>query len=152
MSIYNANFPPQTFYINSNDRIAGSSTNFTCKALDFKGNQYTHCCVKQVSVPKVFPNIPTGYNTFTLKEGVTSVTVTLSVGYYTKNILQAILPGVLNSASPNGWTYAVNYRTSTEVQDFKFTFSVTGNGVSQPSFIFGENSIWLQLGFHFPMS
>jgi hypothetical protein len=104
MSIFNANYPPQTFYINSNDRIQGTSASFICKPLDFKGNKYTHCCVKQVGVPKVFPNIPTSYNTFTLKEGSQSVQISLAVGYYTKSIMQSVLPVLLNSRSPNGWT------------------------------------------------
>jgi hypothetical protein len=146
MSIFNANYPPQTFYINSNDRIQGTSSSFICKPLDFKGNKYTHCCVKQVSVPKVFPNIPTSYNTFTLKEGVQSVQIVLAVGYYTKSIMQSVLPTLLNASSPNGWIYSISYKTSTEVQDFKFTFSVSGNA-SQPSFVFTDNDIWLQLGF-----
>jgi hypothetical protein len=146
MSIFNANYPPQTFYINSNDRIQGSSSSFICRPLDFKGNKYTHCCVKQVSIPKVFPNIPTSYNSFTLREGALSAVISLTVGYYTKNIMQTILPALLTASSPNGWTYSMSYKSASQVQDFKFTFTVSGN-TSQPSFIFTDNDIWLQLGF-----
>jgi len=114
------------------------------------GMPFTHCCVKQAGIPKVFPNIPTSYNTFTLKEGAVSRTITLEVGYYNKNTMIAVLPALLNSASAlngNNWVYTMSYRTSTQVQDFKYTFSVSGNGASQPSFIFTTNQIYLQLGF-----
>lgn len=150
MSIYNLRYPPQTYYINSFDRISGDHTNFTCAKLDLNNQPFTHCCVKQVGIPKVFPNIPTNYNTFTLIEKGVSRTITLEVGYYNKNTIIAVLPALLNSASVlngNNWVYTMSYRTSTQVQNFKYTFSVSGNGGFQPSFSFTENQIYLQLGF-----
>lgn len=150
MSIYNLRFPPQTYYINSIERIAGDHTNFLCKKLDFNNIPYTHCAVKQVGIPKVFPNIPTNYNTMTLIENGVSRTITLEVGYYNKNTMIAVLPTLLNQASAlngNNWIYTMSYRNPTQIQDFKFTFSVSGNGGFQPTFIFTENQIWLQLGF-----
>ena len=150
MSIYNLRYQPQTYYINSFDRIVGDHTNFVCQKLDLNNQPYTHCCVKQVGIPKVFPNIPTNYNTFTLKEGLVTRTITLEVGYYNKNTMIAELPALLNQASilnGNNWVYTMSYRTATQVQNFKYTFSVSGNGGSQPSFIFNESQIYLQLGF-----
>jgi len=150
MSIYNLRYQPQTYYINSFDRIAGDHTNFVCQKLDLNNMPYTHCCVKQAGIPKVFPNIPTNYNTFTLIEGAFSRTITLDVGYYNKNTMIAVLPALLNSASAlngNNWVYTMSYRTATQVQDFKFTFSVSGNGAFKPSFSFTQNQIYLQLGF-----
>jgi hypothetical protein len=99
----------------------------------------------------VFPNIPTSFNTFTLKEGAVSRTITLEVGYYNKNTMIAVLPALLNSASAlngNNWVYTMSYRTALQIQDFKLTFNVSGNGGSQPSFIFTDDQIWLQLGFN----
>jgi hypothetical protein len=151
MSIYNLRYPPQTYYINSNERISGTNTNFNCLKLDLNNQPYTHCCVKQVGIPKVFPNIPTSFNTFTLKEGAVSRTITLEVGYYNKNTMIAVLPALLNSASAlngNNWVYTMSYRTALQIQDFKLTFNVSGNGGSQPSFIFTDDQIWLQLGFN----
>lgn len=151
MSLYNLRHPPQTYYINSNERISGTNTNFNCSKLKLNNQPYTHCCVKQVGIPKVFPNIPTSYNTFTLKEGAVSRTITLEVGYYNKNTMIAVLPTLLNAASVlngNSWVYTMSYRTALQVQDFKFTFSVSGNGGSQPSFIFTNSQVWLQLGFN----
>jgi hypothetical protein len=150
MTIYNSRYPPQTFYINSYDRVNGSSNNFNCKKLDFNNVPYTHCCVKQVGIPKVFPNIPTGYNTFTLIELGVPRTITLEVGYYNKNNIIAELPALLNQASVlngNNWIYTISYRTYLQVQNFKFTFSVSGNGGNQPSFLFTDNDVFLQLGF-----
>jgi len=111
---------------------------------------FTHCCVKQVGIPKVFPNIPTSYNTFTLIEKGVSRVITLEVGYYNKNTMIAVLPALLNSASAlngNNWIYTMSYRTALEVQNFKYTFSVSGNGGFQPSFSFTQDQIYLQLGF-----
>ena len=150
MSIYNLRYQPQTYYINSFDRIVGDHTNFVCQKLDLNNQPYTHCCVKQVGIPKVFPNIPSNYNKFTLKEGLVTRTITLEVGYYNKNTMIAELPALLNQASilnGNNWVYTMSYRTATQVQNFKYTFSVSGNGGSQPSFIFTESQIYLQLGF-----
>lgn len=150
MSIYNLRYQPQTYYINSFDRIAGDHTNFVCQKLDLNNQPFTHCCVKQVGIPKVFPNIPTNYNTFVLIEKGVSRTITLEVGYYNKNTMIAELPALLNQASilnGNNWVYTMSYRTATQVQNFKYTFSVSGNGAFQPTFSFTENQIYLQLGF-----
>jgi len=106
--------------------------------------------VKQAQIPKVFPNIPTGYNTFTLIEKGVSRTITLEVGYYNKNTIIAVLPSLLNQASAlngNNWTYTIGYRDPLNVQNFKFTFNVSNNGVFQPSFSFTQDQIYLQLGF-----
>lgn len=150
MALYNQYTQPQTYYIDSFDRVSGISSNFLCDPISLY-EKYTHCAVKQVSIPKVFPNIPTSYNTFTLKEGAVSRTITLEVGYYNKNTMIAELPALLNAASVlngNNWVYTMSYRTALQVQNFKFTFSVTGNGGSQPSFIFTDSQVWLQLGFN----
>jgi hypothetical protein len=150
MSIYNLRYPPQTYYINSFDRISGDHTNFNCAKLELNNQPYTHCCVKQVGIPKVFPNIPTNYNTFTLIEKGVSRTITLEVGYYNKNTMIAELPALLNQASVlngNNWVYTITYRSALAVQNFKYTFSVSGNGGFQPSFSFTEDQIYLQLGF-----
>lgn len=150
MSVYNLRFQPQTFYINSFDRIAGDHTSFSCSKLDLNNIKYTHCAVKQVGIPKVFPNIPTNYNTLTLIEKGVSRTITLEVGYYNKNTMLSVLPTLLNSASVlngNNWIYTMSYRSTLDVQDFKFTYNVSGNSGFQPTFSFNENQIWLQLGF-----
>ena len=150
MSIFNMRQQPQTYYINSFDRISGTSSSFSCKKLDYNNVRYSSVAVKQASIPKVFPNIPTGYNTFTLVEKAVSRTITLEVGYYNKNTMIAILPALLNSASVlngNNWIYTITYRTALDIQNFKFTFNVSGNGGFQPSFEFTTNQIWLQLGF-----
>ena len=150
MALYNQYTQPQTYYIDSFDRVSGISSNFLCDPISLY-EKYTHCAVKQVSIPKVFPNIPTSYNTFTLKEGAVSRTITLEVGYYNKNTMIAELPALLNAASVlngNNWVYTMSYRTALQVQNFKFTFNVSGNGGSQPSFIFTDDQIWLQLGFN----
>jgi hypothetical protein len=150
MALYNQYIQPQTYYIDSFDRIAGISSNFSCEPLALNNERFTHCAVKQVSIPKVFPNIPTSYNTFVLIEKAVSRTITLEVGYYNKNTMISVLPALLNAASVlngNNWIYTITYRGALEVQNFKFTFNVSGNGAFQPTFSFTENQVWIQLGF-----
>jgi hypothetical protein len=63
----------------------------------------------------------------------------------------AELPALLNAASVlngNNWVYTMSYRSATQVQNFKYTFSVSGNGAFQPSFSFTQDQIYLQLGFN----
>jgi hypothetical protein len=150
MALYNQYTQPQTYYIDSFDRVSGISTNFLCEPLALNNEKFTHVAVKQVSIPKVFPNIPTNFNTFTLIEKGVPRTITLEVGYYNKNTMIAVLPALLNAASVlngNNWIYTITYRGALEVQNFKFTFNVSGNGGFQPSFSFTESQVWLQLGF-----
>lgn len=149
MALYNQYTQPQTYYVDSFDRVSGTSSNFLCDPISLY-EKFTHCAVKQVSIPKVFPNIPTNYNTFVLIEKGVSRTITLEVGYYNKNTMIAVLPALLNAASVlngNNWIYTMTYRGALEVQNFKFTFNVSGNGAFQPTFSFTTNQIWLQLGF-----
>ena len=72
--------------------------------------------------------------------------VTMSAGSYNRINLATNLSTALTSASGNGWTYSVTYPSASQPDTFKYTFSVAGNGASQPSFIF-TNSLFRQLGF-----
>lgn len=139
--------PPYVIFISSLNRVSGTNSNFQSAPIDLGINKYDSCCVCQASIPRSFYNIPTGYNTFTLKEGVSTVTVTIPVGSYNRINLQSVLQTILNSSSPNLWTYTVSYpNTVTSGDTFKYTITVTGNGGTQPQFIF-TNSMFRQLGF-----
>lgn len=138
---------PYVIYISSNNRASGTNSNFQSTPIDLGINKYDACCVCQASIPRSFYNIPTSYNTFSLKEGALTATVTIPIGSYNRINLQNVLQTRLNSSSPNGWTYTVSYpNTTIEADTFKYTFTVTGNGGTQPQFIF-TNSLFRQLGF-----
>jgi hypothetical protein len=148
MSIYDASSTtPIVVSFNSKDRIGGSNSNFQSKPIDLGINKFDSIAVVAASIPRSFYNVPSSYRTFTLRELSVNYTVTLTTGSYNRNNLALVLSTALTSASGNGWTYTVTYPNTALVGDtFKYTFTVSGNGVNQPSFIF-TSSMFRQLGF-----
>lgn len=137
---------PYIVYISSNNRASGTNSNFQSAPIDLGINKYDACCVCQASIPRSFYNIPSGYNSFTIKEGVNTATITIPVGSYNRINLQNVLQTKLNETRTGGWTYVVSYPdTATQGDTFKYSVSVSGNS-SQPQFIF-TNSLFRQLGF-----
>ncbi len=128
------------FVVNSRNRESGNHSNFTFK-IPLDNNDYTHCCVMQASIPKSFYLIETGWNTFTLEEGITQTTITLTPGNYTVNSLMTELTTQLNAASLN--TFTVSYPSSTLPDTGKLTFTVSSGN---PKFIFSDYCYEL-LGF-----
>ena len=83
-----------------------------------------------------------------MKEGTSSVTITFTKGNYTRNSLAINLKNLLNAASPNGYVYAVSFNNIISNYDQgKYLITVTGNGITQPQFIFGLGMAE-QLGFN----
>jgi hypothetical protein len=73
----------------------------------------------------------------------------MAVGSYNKINFASVLATTLTAASlasGNAWTYAVSYPSALAGDTFKYTFSVSGNGVNQPQFILTTN-MNRQLGF-----
>lgn len=148
MSIYDSSSTtPIVVSFNSKDRIGGSNSNFQSKPIDLGINKYDSVAVVAASIPRSFYNVPQSYRTFTLRELSVNYTVTISAGSYSRNNLALVLSTVLTSSSGNGWVYVVSYPNTFLVADtFKYTFTVSGNGANQPSFIF-TSSMFRQLGF-----
>ena len=137
----------QIFYINSTNRISGTNSNFTYSLDIDQNSEYDRAVVMQCSIPKSYYLIESGYNTFTLREGVLSATVTITPGNYNRKSFQTVLTTSLNSASPTIWTYAIAYPNTLSAADTgKFIFTVTGNGGVQPAFIFTRN-VYEAMGF-----
>ena len=151
MSIIDSSFsPPTIISFNSKDRIAGTNSNFISKPIDLGINKYNAVCIVQASIPKSYFNMPNNYNTFTLVELGIPITISVPIGNYTKINLATKLSSLLTTASTtlgNNWIYKCTYPDYTEADDFRFTFTVSGNAGNQPSFIFLDNSPFRQLGF-----
>lgn len=130
--------------VNSENRVEGTDSSFKYE-LNLKPNDYDYVVILQASIPKSFYLVQSPYNTFVLDEGTTT-TITLPEGNYKRKSLQNVLTTLLNDNSPNGWTYAISYSNSNEQDTGKLTFTVSGNGGVQPSFIFGTN-LYKVLGF-----
>lgn len=147
MSLYDSSItPPLIVNFNSKDRISGTNSNFNSIPIDLGNNAFDTVCLVQASLPKSFYNMPSGYNTFTLKENATSVTVTIPAGSYTRINLQSVLATRLTAASPNGLTYTVSYPASTVADTFHYTFTVNSSTIAV-EFIFSSISPYRQLGF-----
>ena len=132
----------QIFYINSSQRTAGTNGNFSFQMQLPPNSNFDRVCVLQANIPISFYIVPAGYNTMTLVENGTNVTITVPVGNYTALTFATTISSLLSSSSVNGWVYTVTLQTLTG----KFTYSVANN-TSQPRFVFTSN-LFEQFGFN----
>jgi hypothetical protein len=95
-----------------------------------------------MSIPFTYYIIRAGNNTFTLREEGVDTVITVPRGNYEAETFATELPILLNQNSPNSWVYSMSLDMTTA----KYTYSVSGNGVSQPSFIL-DNHLGDQTGF-----
>ena len=151
MSLYNAsNTSPTVIPFNSKNRVSGNASSFVSIPVDLNLNSYDSVVLLAASIPKSWYNVPSNYNTFTLTEKGVSTTITINPGSYTKINLATKLATLLTAGSVtlgNNWTYTCTYPAPTEPDDFKYTFTVSGNAGFQPSFTFTTVSPERQLGF-----
>jgi hypothetical protein len=152
MSLIDKTFTnPLIVNFNSKDRISGTNSNFFSQPVDLGNNAFDTVCLIQASVPKSFYNVPSGYNTFVLREfdGITTTntTITIPPGSYTRINFQSTLATLLTNASPDGLTYTVSYPASTEADTFHYTFNVNVGSAWDISFIFSARSPYRQMGF-----
>ena len=137
----------QILYINSSNRVSGTDEAFTYSLPIEVGSHFDRVCVLACSIPKSFYVIQQFFNTFTLIEGVSTATISITPGNYSYLSFMVVLPALLNAASPNHWTYTMTYPNRLIAADTgKFTYTTTGNGGTQPQFITTVN-VYEQLGF-----
>jgi len=134
-------------YISSANRTAGTNEDFYYQLSPWSNDDvYDYAVVLYANIPITYYLVVSGQNTFKLKEGTTTVTITVPAGNYSTLGFTKILPTLLNTASPNGWTYSMTFpNIASSTQTGLFTFNVTGNS-SQPYFIF-TNYLWDVMGF-----
>jgi len=146
-----SNSYPTVISFNSKDRVNGTNSSFLSQPVDLGVNKYDSVCLMTASIPKSYYNMPTNYNSFTLTEKGVSTPINITVGSYNKLNLAIVLSQLLTAGSTtlgNNWTYVVsNPNVQSGPDTFKFTFTVSGNGGFQPTFTFGQNSPFRQLGF-----
>jgi hypothetical protein len=127
--------------VNSRNKISGSHSNFMYQFPEYM-DKYDKVCLLSASIPKSYYCVQTGLNdTFTLTEGVTNYTVTITAGNYTAKTFASHLTTILNIAHSN--TYTCIYPTTSYDQG-KLTFTSTGAA----SFSFASsNSAYELMGF-----
>jgi len=135
-------------HINSDDRISGTASNFTWSYKKSGDEVYDRVCLLSASIPLSYYLIQDGYNTFQLRENVTTVTITVPAGNYNTTSFATTVSALLTASSPTSFVYAISMNNIfTTVNTGKFRFTVTNNAGVQPSFIFGSSSLNEQFGF-----
>jgi hypothetical protein len=142
-------------YINSFNRLSGTSSAFSIQIQVPPNENYDACTVTQVFIPVSYYLIVAGSNTFNLVENGVETEVTIPAGNYNVNSFCTVIPVLLNAASPNGWVYTMTYPQSfTQNNTGHITYGVTGNGGQQPEFHFNDqmdkhNYVNQQFGFDY---
>ncbi len=135
------------FYIDSDNRINGTNSDFSFSIDLGRDNEFDSVCVLQASIPKSYYLIPDGGNTMILTENGIDEVITFPVGNYSRSSLMAQTQLLLNTNSPHGWTYTISVpNTSINPETGLYTFTVSGN-MSQPRLTFVNNILHEVLGF-----
>ena len=130
----------QIFYVDSAQRIlspTSTTSNFSYKFNIDPNTSFDKVVVLDLSIPTSYYLVQSSQNTFILEELGVQVVITVPVGNYSRSAFGSTISTLLNSNSPNAWTYSILKSNSiTGPETGKFHFTVSGNS-SQPSFIFG---------------
>ena len=130
-------------YVNSNNRLNPSMethSNFSIIFNDIPRNvNYNRVVVLDASIPKSFYAISSLTNVFQLTEASTTISITIPEGNYTRKSLATTLTSLLNSNSPNVWSYSCTFPNINNTGDTgKYTFNVSGNLLTTTSDLFGD--------------
>ena len=151
MSKYNSTLDhPQTFFVDSGERVSGTSGNFQSAPIILTTiNAYDTVVLSQCVIPKSYYNVPSGYNTFTLSENGSAKTITIPAGNYNKNNMIPVLQTLLNAASSTGKTYTITYpNINTQGDTGKYTFTITPWTPGDIYYFqFNSQNMFQQLGF-----
>jgi hypothetical protein len=138
------------YYINSRNKNGGTHSNMSY-SLDLRGIKANRVVVMQANIPKSYYMVQQNLNTFTLIENDVDITVTIPEGNYNRTNFKSTLQSLLNGATLNTFTYAVSVPLSSGSDTGKYTFTVSNNGVSQPSLSFSNsNNMYELMGFNGP--
>ena len=138
----------ECFYVSSVNRLSGTSSSFSHKFGNVQKKNYDSVCVLAASIPKSYYLITTDNDEFILTENGSSVDIHIPVGNYTISAWKNTLINVLNTNSPNNWTYSIDFNVGGSVVNTgKLRFSVSGNSSIQPQFTFSEY-LYKQMGFN----
>ena len=133
----------QIYYINSENRVSGTSSNFSVPIDIPDMSGFDTVQVLQASIPLSFYLIRSPYNTFTLRELGVDTLVTIPEGNYNVNSFMNKINIFLSIASPNHWLYFTNFDSMLA----KYNYVVTGNLGQQPTIIL-TNHLASQMGFN----
>jgi hypothetical protein len=100
-----------------------------------QGVHYDSVCVVAASIPISFYLIRSPSNTLYLRELGVDTLITVPQGNYTARSFATTLSALLTSNSPNLWTYTMSLNLTIA----KYTYTVSGNGLDQPSIVLSSH-------------
>jgi hypothetical protein len=99
----------KVIYVDSGAQLTSSKNTWNI-AIDINlEGDYNRITVLQSQIPVSYYVIGSGANTFTLTEGNSSVTVTITPANYNVFSFSTTVGALLTAASPNGYTYTITY-------------------------------------------
>lgn len=143
------------FYINSDNRLSGTSSNFTYKINTLPTDEFTHCAVLSAIIPKSYYAIRAGRNTFTvwIDNGFSydEFPINIPIGNYNRRSLALTLQNCLNTQISLGvQPFSVSFTTGNSGADTgKYTFTFD-NSLYNTANIYFEftNNVYYALGFN----
>ena len=129
------------FHLDSHDRLDKNDPHGDATyKIEIEGGimlDYDHVVLLSCAIPKSYYAIKSPFNNYTLDEDGFTVSITFLDGTYSANQIKDRILSELNTKSPNGATYTIDFDSATA----KFTFNVTNDGGALTfKFIFDENS------------
>ena len=140
---------PAIIYLDSRDRLDGTSNFFTYEIPTGLLHDKNFACVMDASIPKSYYNIRSGQGSFTLRENDVDTLIIVPPATYNRKNLATTLQTLLNAASSTGSTYVITYANPGSPDTGKYTFTITPHeDLSSAAFIFDNQSeINENLGF-----
>jgi hypothetical protein len=110
--------------------------------------EYNYVSLVGFQCPVSYYIIASGNNTFQLREGSTTVSISVLPGNYNILSFQSTISALLTANSPNGYTYTITYPTSyTTVDTGKFTYQVNSTATTVSLLFPSNNAIADTFGF-----
>lgn len=139
----------QLFYVNSYFKTANSisSSDFNF-LLDIDPNsEYDSVTILDASIPKSNYSVSAPHNNFNILEDSGTRLIIIPEGNYSRRGFKNVLLPLLN-ANTDGYIYSINYDNIISTTDTgKFSFTITGTFIIQPSFIF-SHGMYNNMGFN----
>lgn len=136
-------------YIDSGNttlRKSGTTSNFLYD-VQFGSDEVDRVAVLSANIPMSYYIVQAG-EYFILEEKGVDVNVNIPEGNYSAVSFQTVVIPLINAASPHTWIYSVTMPNAfTSPATARYTFTVTGNLGSQPTFKFRDGHIYEQFGF-----
>ena len=130
-------------YIDSHDKQANEQHNDFSITVNIP-KDVDQVCVLRSTIKKSYYLVQESQNTFTLNEGLTNTIIQIPIGNYSASSFRSVLESLLNTNSPNNWTYKVVYpNSSNSPSTGKYTFVCIE---ANPKFIF-QKYLYEMFGF-----